>query len=83
MKAPEGFNALNKGWVRLSMIEPQGWGGACYGDSGGPNFITLDTQTVLVGTTITGDVPCYATNVIYRTDTASARAFLAPYVTLP
>jgi hypothetical protein len=38
---------------------------------------------VLAATTITGDTPCYATNVVYRTDTASARSFLQPYVALP
>lgn len=83
MKASLGFDALNKAWVRLAMIEPQGWGGACYGDSGGPNFVTVNGQLILAATTITGDTPCYATNVVYRTDTASARAFLAQFVTLP
>jgi hypothetical protein len=83
MKAPVDFNALNKSWVRLSQIEPRGYGGACYGDSGGPNFVELDGQLVLAAITITGDLPCYATNVAYRLDTASARAFLAQYVTLP
>ena len=83
MKAPVDFNALNKAWVRLSMIAAQGQGGACYGDSGGPNFVAIDGALVLAATTITGDTPCYATNVVYRTDTTVARAFLAPYVALP
>jgi hypothetical protein len=83
MKAPLGFNALNDTWLRLSMIEAQGNGGACYGDSGGPNFATIDGKRVLVATTITGDAPCYATNVTYRLDTPSARSFLAPFVALP
>lgn len=83
MKAQLGFNALNKTWVRLAMNESRGYGGACYGDSGGPNFLELDGRLVLAATTITGDVPCYATNVVYRTDTASARSFLKDYVTLP
>jgi hypothetical protein len=83
MKAPVDFNALNSTWVRLAMTEPQGNGGACYGDSGGPNFVTLGGVQVLAATTITGDGPCYATNVSYRLDTPSARAFLAPYVRLP
>ena len=34
-------------------------------------------------TTITGDTPCRSTNVDYRLDTASARGFLAQFVTLP
>lgn len=83
MKAPVEFDALNKSWVRLSMVEAQGQGGACYGDSGGPNFVVVDGSLVLAATTITGDVPCYATNVTYRLDTPSARAFLDDYVTLP
>lgn len=83
LKAPVSFNALNEAWVRLAMTRPQGNGGACYGDSGGPNFAELDGMRTLVGTTITGDGPCYATNVAYRLDSAAAREFLAPYVTLP
>jgi hypothetical protein len=83
LKTEVGFDALNKTWIRESMHEQQGWGGACYGDSGGPNFIDIGGQLVLAGTTITGDTPCYATNVAYRMDTPSARAFLAPYVALP
>jgi hypothetical protein len=38
---------------------------------------------LLVAITITGDAVCRSTNVVYRTDTASARNFLAPYVALP
>ncbi|MGV9255277.1 trypsin-like serine protease [Streptomyces sp. NPDC003697] len=83
MKAPLSFNALNNAWVRLAMTAPQGNGGACYGDSGGPNFAVLGGRRVLVGTTITGDSPCYATNVAYRLDTSGARAFLSPFVKLP
>jgi secreted trypsin-like serine protease len=83
MKAPLGFNAINPTWVRLGMNESRDLGGACYGDSGGPNFVTLNGKFILAGTTITGDTPCYATNVVYRTDTASARTFLAQFVTLP
>ncbi|MBC2907781.1 trypsin-like serine protease [Streptomyces cupreus] len=83
MKAPVTFDALNKSWVRLAMTAPQGNGGACYGDSGGPNFAVLGGKTVLAATTITGDSPCYATNVTYRLDTPGARAFLSPFVKLP
>lgn len=83
MKASVDFDALNKTWVRLAMNESRDLGGACYGDSGGPNFVTVDGKLVLAGTTITGDSPCYATNVAYRMDSASAQAFLGQYVTLP
>lgn len=81
MKASVDFNAINKTWVRLSMIEAQDNGGACYGDSGGPNFVDLngaaDGGLLLAATTITGDGPCYATNVAYRLDSSSAQAFLS------
>ena len=83
MKASVTFDALNATWVRLAMTAPQGNGGACYGDSGGPNFATVAGKLVLAATTITGDTPCYATNVAYRLDTPSARSFLATYVALP
>ncbi|MGW0337404.1 trypsin-like serine protease [Streptomyces sp. NPDC003011] len=83
MKAPVTFSALNDAWVRLAMTAPQGNGRACYGDSGGPNFAVIGGRNVLVATTITGDTPCYATNVTYRLDTPGARAFLSPFVKLP
>jgi hypothetical protein len=37
----------------------------------------------VVSITITGDTFCRATDATYRTDTASARAFLDDFVTLP
>jgi hypothetical protein len=75
------LNAINPSWLRISMNPSTGDGGTCYGDSGGPNF--LGTTDIVAATTITGDMVCRSTNVVYRLDTASARSFLAPYVTLP
>ncbi len=83
MYAFASFDALNDAWVRLSQNAATGDGGACFGDSGGPNFLTIDGVRTLAAITITGDAVCMATNVAYRLDTASARAFLAPYVALP
>jgi len=83
LKAQVGFNSLNPTWVRLAMNVSRGYGGACYGDSGGPNFVTVGGVRILASTTITGDTPCYATNVTYRLDSASARAFLDDFVALP
>ncbi len=83
MKAPVTYNALNDAWLRLGMTAPQGNGGACYGDSGGPNFATLGGKRTLVATTSTGDSPCYATTVTYRLDSPGARAFLSPFTKLP
>jgi hypothetical protein len=76
MYAFETFLALNKGYLRLSQNPATGDGGACYGDSGGPNFLTVDGTTYLAAITITGDAVCRATNVTYRLDTESAQAFL-------
>lgn len=75
------FNALNAAWLRLSQVNATGAGGTCNGDSGGPNF--FGTTEMIAGITITGDMECFATNVIYRLDTEGARSFLAPYVKLP
>ena len=83
MFAFSSFNALNKAWLRLSQNVATGDGGACFGDSGGPNFFTHDGTPLVVAITITGDAVCRATNVVYRLDTESARQFLAPFVTLP
>ncbi|MEQ1560171.1 MAG: trypsin-like serine protease [Methyloglobulus sp.] len=81
----QSFNALNKSWLRLSQNQATGDSGACYGDSGGPNFTGSgdNESTVIAGTTITGDMQCVATNVIYRLDTQSARDFLQNFVALP
>jgi Trypsin len=83
--ATGGLNALNPSWLRISMNPARGDGGTCYGDSGGPNFLGAGTgeTNIVAGTTITGDFMCRATNVDYRMDTPSARAFLGQYVTLP
>jgi hypothetical protein len=77
--------AINKAWLRISMNPTLGDGGTCYGDSGGPNFLGAEgTETnIVAATTVTGDFMCRATNVVYRLDTESARAFLGQYVTLP
>src|SRR3954470_16346805 len=81
MVATGTLNATNMTWLRISMNPSTGNGGTCYGDSGGPNF--LGTSPVVAAITITGDAVCRSTNVDYRLDTPSARAFLQQYVELP
>jgi secreted trypsin-like serine protease len=81
MRATGTLNSINKAWLRISGNPSKGDGGTCYGDSGGPNF--LGTSNVIAATTITGDAVCRSTNVTYRLDTESARAFLGQFVTLP
>ena len=77
MFAFSSFNSLNPGYLRLSQNASTGNGGTCFGDSGGPNFFTVNDEQVLVAITITGDSVCRSTNVDYRLDTASAQAFFA------
>jgi len=79
--ATGGLYTVTPAFLKISMNPSHGDGGTCYGDSGGPNF--LGSTDIVAATTITGDTPCRATNVDYRMDTASARAFLAQFVTLP
>jgi hypothetical protein len=72
-----GFNSLNGGYLRLSQNSSTGNGGTCFGDSGGPQFLTVNGQQLIVSITITGDTVCRSTNVDYRLDTISSQAFLA------
>src|SRR4051794_22820771 len=81
MVATGELNSINKTWLRISMNASTGDGGTCYGDSGGPNF--LGTTDIIAAITITGDAVCRSTNVDYRLDTESARAFLGQFVILP
>ena len=71
------FNSLNLGYIRLSQNPSTGNGGTCFGDSGGPNFLTFDGQQLIASITITGDTVCRATSTNYRLDTLSAQGFLA------
>jgi hypothetical protein len=71
------FNALNANYLRLSQNPSTGNGGTCFGDSGGPNFVTVNGQLILAAITITGDSVCRSTNVDYRVDTQSAQGFFA------
>jgi secreted trypsin-like serine protease len=81
LAATGSLNSVTKSWLKISENSAQGYGGGCYGDSGGPNF--LGSTDVEAATTITGDAICRSTNVAYRLDTVSARDFLGHYVTLP
>lgn len=78
----EELNAVNPSWLRLSQNAATGDAGACYGDSGGPNFLGAGSSEtdIIAGTTITGDAICVATNVVYRLDTPSAQDFLAGFL---
>ena len=79
------LNTVTPAWLKISGNPSHDDGNTCYGDSGGPNFLGAGSSetNIIAGTTITGDTPCRSTNVDYRLDTQSARAFLGQYVTLP
>jgi secreted trypsin-like serine protease len=79
------FNSLNKAFMRIAQTQATGDGGTCSGDSGGPQFLGAGANetNMQVSITITGDVFCFATNVVYRLDTPQARTFLSEFVTLP
>src|SRR3954470_16781832 len=79
------LNSITSSWLRISQNASTGNGGTCYGDSGGPNFLgAASSETnIIAATPITGDPACRSTNVDYRLDTASARAFLTGYVPVP
>jgi len=79
------LNSTQPTHLQLSQNPATGSGGACYGDSGGPNFLGAgSTETNIIATiTIAGDAMCRATNTVLRLDTEEARVFLGQYVTLP
>lgn len=79
--ATAGFNALNDGYLTLSVNPAQGFGGACYGDSGGPTFAAGTMTVVALHESV--DNWCRAHEVATRLDTVSARSFLGQYLTLP
>lgn len=73
------LNGVNSSYLQINENAARGYGGGCFGDSGGPNFV----DGVQVGITVSGDRNCKALDSAYRLDTPSARDFLAHYVTLP
>jgi len=78
-------SSLTQYWVHASENPIQGDGGGCNGDSGGPKFPWIGgvEVDVVVATDITGDTNCRSTDVSYRIDTPSARAFIGRFAPLP
>jgi len=84
MFAFSAFRALQPGFLQLSINPTLNNGGACFGDSGGPQFLPINDQLILAAiTSVGGDHVCRATSGNYRLDTATARDFLKDFVTLP
>ena len=68
-------------FLKLSAKPAGDGGGTCFGDSGGPNLVS-GTNVVLGVNAFGTNGNCTGVTYSYRTDTASARAFLAPWVAL-
>jgi hypothetical protein len=84
MFAFSAFSALEPGFLQLSINPNLNNGGACFGDSGGPDFLPVNGKLILMAvSSVGGDHVCRATSGNYRLDTATARDFLKDYVTLP
>jgi hypothetical protein len=84
MFAFSAFRSLTPGFLQLSINPTLNNGGACFGDSGGPDFLPVDGKLILMSiNSVGGDHVCRATSGNYRLDTATARDFLRNFVTLP
>ena len=74
MVAEQPLVNVHRGYVLFSMNLARGFGGTCYGDSGGPHF---NAAGEIVAIITTGDIPCKSTDQASRTDTADALGFIA------
>ena len=84
MFAFSDFRALTPGFLQLSINPTLNNGGACFGDSGGPVFLPVNGQLILMAvSSVGGDPICRAMSGNYRLDIATARDFLESFVTLP
>ena len=76
------YGGLTRNWLHLlGNHDATGEGSICLGDSGGPHF--LGDSNLIVSVTSWGDEICRSLDMTQRVDTASVRAFLDDYVTLP
>src|SRR5215213_4722971 len=76
------FSALSPAFLRLSQNPSTGDSGACFGDSGGPNFLGAgpsETNIIVSIGGLKGDAQCQSMNSTLRLDTPSARAFLGKF----
>lgn len=75
------FQTLQPGFMVMQVKD----GGACFGDSGGPNVITINGREVVASITrhLNAHFDCETGLWGYRLDTPAARAFLGQYLALP
>ena len=72
-----GYQALLPNWLLLSQNPKRGYGGTCYGDSGGPIFWEADGTLVLVAVTSWGDYNCITAGFNFRIDNQEILDFIA------
>jgi secreted trypsin-like serine protease len=65
-------------FVKLSASRSQDMGGACFGDSGGPNLLA-GTDTLLAVNSFAVNAQCNGLTYSYRLDTAAALGFIAQF----
>jgi hypothetical protein len=84
MFATARFSALTHAYVgQLGNPDAgDGLGGACFGDSGGPNFLN-GTNRIVAIMSGGGDARCRAKAFGARLDIPEARSFLGQYLSLP
>ena len=63
------FHSLDPEKIHLDQNINKGLGGTCYGDSGGPTFLTAGGTQYVISVVSTGDAPCKSTSVNERIDT--------------
>ena len=81
MLSSSKFLGLTKWYLKLLTNEDAGYGGVCYGDSGGP-VLRHDSNTA-VAFQVGGDPLCRAQAHPLRLDIPDARAFYGEYLQLP
>ena len=77
--AVAAFDALTDAWLRLSQNPATGNGGACFGDSGGPNFLG-DSMTVAAVTSFGINGNCAGTGGVFRLDKQDVLDFIDDFM---
>jgi hypothetical protein len=80
MTAPAELHSSKAGdeFVKLSAHGSESSGGACFGDSGGPNLLA-GTDTLLAVNSFAGNALCNGLTHSYRLDTGAALGFIAQF----
>ncbi|MBD0282322.1 MAG: trypsin-like serine protease [Thermoleophilaceae bacterium] len=81
MLSSSKFLGLTKSYLKLLSNGDAGYGGACYGDSGGP--VLRHNSNTAVAFHSGGDPLCRALDAPLRLDIPAARAFYGQYLGLP